>query len=446
MPADNLTALQEVLKPRLGGVAQVDAMIRLGQVIDTAGLADVPPTLLIGNAEINVQMRVAGDVWSYHPGDTVVWTQRADVPLVLGVLPSIGTESDFEHEDFTPWHEIGDAGEPAFQNSWVNFGSGFETAGYWKQSDGWVRLKGVIKNGTTGSLVIVFSLPTGYRPPRSMYFTTQSTDGTAAIRVDQAGEVRIITTPGNTYVSLCGITFPSSMNFTSDAGTIHHRGRWNAPSLGSGWARANVGSSETTFFTRSDGWVWVTGAIDASSAPPGNAFSMPDDAAAGWRCHMCCGLGLGLSRSSIGGGDPGTGRGPRIWRVETGSTGVIYIGGINYFGQRSCTTSDHAPGTGVSFENSWVNWGADFQDVKYKKDAHGIVHVWGLADGSAASATTIFTLPVGYRPLGRHIFNSVRTGNGQGRIDVLADGQVVAQGFALNGFTSLTGVTFRAMQ
>src|SRR5262245_8049839 len=60
------------------------------------------------------------------------------------------------------WHEVGQPGEPAFQNGWQNYAPGsFETAGYYKDIFGVVRLKGYV---TAGTAARVFTLPAGYRP------------------------------------------------------------------------------------------------------------------------------------------------------------------------------------------------------------------------------------------------------------------------------------------
>jgi hypothetical protein len=43
-------------------------------------------------------------------------------------------------------------------------------------------------------------------------------------------------------------------------------------------------------------------------------------------------------------------------------------------------------------------WAASTVAPAYSKDGAGFVHLQGLASGSGASATTITTLPSGYRP------------------------------------------------
>lgn len=107
-----------------------------------------------------------------------------------------------------PWREIGATGEPAFANAWVNFGSTNETAAYYKDGVGVVRLKGVIKSGTVGSNC--FTLPTGYRPAADIIFAVASFDGTnwivGVLKVLSGGGVRPMAGSNNTF-SLSGVSF-----------------------------------------------------------------------------------------------------------------------------------------------------------------------------------------------------------------------------------------------
>lgn len=103
------------------------------------------------------------------------------------------------------WHKIGDTGEPAFANSWVDYNTGTRRAGFRKESNQVVRLYGMIKNGTVGSAA--FTLPVGYRPVGPLLCSTMS--GSAAGRVDVLtnGQVTPIGPSVNSWVSLDGITF-----------------------------------------------------------------------------------------------------------------------------------------------------------------------------------------------------------------------------------------------
>lgn len=73
------------------------------------------------------------------------------------------------------WHVVGAAGEPAFQNSWVNFGGIYATLAFRKDPFGKVKLRGTIKGGVNGTAV--FTLPVGYRPPADIAVPVETMSG-----------------------------------------------------------------------------------------------------------------------------------------------------------------------------------------------------------------------------------------------------------------------------
>lgn len=96
---------------------------------------------------------------------------------------------------------------PTLLNGWTNFGSGYETAGYYKDALGFIRLKGLIKGGTMGTAAFV--LPSGYRPSYRKMFPVLTSGGIGRVDIDTAGNVLIMNygTAANGYVSLDGIVF-----------------------------------------------------------------------------------------------------------------------------------------------------------------------------------------------------------------------------------------------
>lgn len=66
------------------------------------------------------------------------------------------------------WHNIGDPGEPAFQNLWFNNGGTFNPTGFFKDTAGFVHFRGMVQPGASQPLPndnVIFTLPVGYRPP-----------------------------------------------------------------------------------------------------------------------------------------------------------------------------------------------------------------------------------------------------------------------------------------
>ena len=116
----------------------------------------------------------------------VIWVDTDESP------PAVTRDINME-----PPHIVGQPGEPAFQNSWVNFDTSVYPAGrsarFRKYPDGRVRLAGLIRGGANGS--VMFTLPVGYRPyaagtnsPLTIAVTNAS-GGLANISVDTNGGV-----------------------------------------------------------------------------------------------------------------------------------------------------------------------------------------------------------------------------------------------------------------
>jgi S-layer homology domain len=85
----------------------------------------------------------------FCPGDPVTRQQMA-VFLVKGIFPE-------------PFHIVGTAGEPPFQNGWTNFNPALRTlVGFYIDSTNVVHFKGSLFAGASST--VAFTLPAGYRP------------------------------------------------------------------------------------------------------------------------------------------------------------------------------------------------------------------------------------------------------------------------------------------
>lgn len=108
---------------------------------------------------------------------------------------------------------IGEAGvTPILLNGWVDFGPNWSTAGYVKDGQNIVHLKGLIKSGIIADNTVLFNLPAGYRPTQRLVFPIAfAASGIDLIhgRVDVKvnGDVVVLTVTANAFLSLEGISF-----------------------------------------------------------------------------------------------------------------------------------------------------------------------------------------------------------------------------------------------
>lgn len=85
------------------------------------------------------------------------------------------------------WHEVGTSGEPAFENSWVNYALGHATAAFYKDPWGIVHIKGLVKSGTIGTAI--FTLPTGYIPALHLNYGSVSNNLFYRLEINSGGGV-----------------------------------------------------------------------------------------------------------------------------------------------------------------------------------------------------------------------------------------------------------------
>ncbi len=135
----------------------------------------------------------------YHIKDP---TQGEDIQ---GNFDALAKQFPISRKDIkveTP-HVVGGSGEPAFQNSWVNYDtSTFRGARFWKDAMGLVHLEGLVKNGAAAPSTI-FTLPAGYRPGNALIAVTVA-NSVAVSRVDIAATGNVVWQGGgtNAYLSL----------------------------------------------------------------------------------------------------------------------------------------------------------------------------------------------------------------------------------------------------
>lgn len=155
------------------------------------------------------QVRTKGADAAYSPWSAIA---QFDAVITRQIAPMLDLNTGRLEADATghEWKNVGAAGQPAFQNSWVNYdaaGTGFEEAGFCKRG-GIVYLKGLVKSGTISTTAPIFTLPLGYRPKNTRLFGTISNSAIGRIDIQPDGDV-IPVTGSNAWISLDGISFPA---------------------------------------------------------------------------------------------------------------------------------------------------------------------------------------------------------------------------------------------
>lgn len=122
----------------------------------------------------------------------------------------------------------------------------------------------------------------------------------------------------------------------------------------------------------------------------------------------------------------------------SGNFDIAVSGGYTQFGGRM-----GGAWTAVTYNTGWADYGSPWMGVSYKK-VGDLVLVRGLCVRSSGVATTIFTLPSGYRPANYIIFPQV-SADAFMRLDVQPDGQVVAYSGTPGTWINLTGIVFSTL-
>ena len=90
-----------------------------------------------------------------------------------------------------------------FENSWVNFGGGFNDCQYRKVGND-VEIRGMVKDGTIPATI--FTIPENFRPVNAYFFDAISGGSQGRIRIGDDGAVTIAAGSA-AYISLDGIRF-----------------------------------------------------------------------------------------------------------------------------------------------------------------------------------------------------------------------------------------------
>lgn len=157
-----------------------------------------------------IQVRV-GDTVMIVTSDPKVKGQNYIVG-VYGQWVDGYTAGDFEVEDdLTIGGTItqDDWTAPTLLNSWVNYGAEYNPAGYFRDKNGIVHLRGLVKNGSSAT-AIMFILPAEYRPAYKEHLSSHSAASACRIDILANGTINCPSGGSTTWTSIDGITFRAS--------------------------------------------------------------------------------------------------------------------------------------------------------------------------------------------------------------------------------------------
>lgn len=96
---------------------------------------------------------------------------------------------------------------PTLTSGVTNLGQGYQTAGYYKDAQGFIHLRGFLQGASNGKTL--FTLPVGYRPSSQRVFATFSNHTYNTSRVDIYTDGKVVSTTSGAWVLLDGIMFNS---------------------------------------------------------------------------------------------------------------------------------------------------------------------------------------------------------------------------------------------
>lgn len=104
-----------------------------------------------------------------------------------------------------PWRSVGAFGQPAWQNGWSNYGSGFQVVQFRKAGGDMIQIRGLAVIGSSNT---IFTLPTGYRPTSRQLRVTDGGVMFGRVDVHTTGEVIMV------YGAAAGAYFSVETDFS----------------------------------------------------------------------------------------------------------------------------------------------------------------------------------------------------------------------------------------
>jgi len=158
----------------------------------------------VANREMTVLLSLLPGGMTVLPKPGEVWWIERRTTVWTFLYRELAYDGEGAGETIQAVLPDGEWNVPTFANGWVNYGGSFNPAGYRRDSEGWVHLRGLVKSGTVGQTI--YTLPEGYRPAYRELFMALSNGSVGRIDVTAAGAV-ICDVGNNAWISMDGMTF-----------------------------------------------------------------------------------------------------------------------------------------------------------------------------------------------------------------------------------------------
>lgn len=316
----------------------------------------------------------------------------------------------------TVWQDI------PLQGAWVRYDTTYNSLQAVLLESGIVMLRGLVKNGTLGTVLGV--LPVGYRPDTYQVFPVITFNGNNAGVVQIAPDGTMSVLRGNvSWVSLWGIQFPAA-----DPNRV-----WTPVTVGSGFTAGAAATWGTpAYWMDKYGRYWTRGYINSPTAAPATNAVIMSGLPVGENIHIA---GTTGATTSTG------------WTLARAASGAHTYGGGTVNGVLFLTmpngpfyTNAHLPmWTNQPFQGAWVQQ-SGWPTPSWIAMPDGLVSWRGLGV-SGTYSTAITNVPVGRNTSGYRGLYLNTSNHTAGRTDVSVAGQSIIPNIGTS-WTSLWNIHY----
>lgn len=289
-----------------------------------------------------------------------------------------------------------------FQNSWFNYGGGYEECAYWMDPDGFVNIKGLARNNSgLISVQEMTTLPSDYWPEYSYTFQTIADNNILSRnQVDTSGRISTdasVSYSGSVWISLSGKSYPSAKV----------KG-WTNVSFQNSWGNdVTTSTAPASYIMDSNGYVHLRGHIQGGSNGT-TVFTLPDGYRPPWQCmHYSTSYNAGHIFA----------------RVDIQTDGQVVI--VNGAGPRLALDDIVFPTSALEYtpmqmRSSWRPHNTTREETwcnpSYNVDDFGIIHYAGLINGGTIN--TLSSYHGGGQTTGGAELIATASNSALGRLDI----------------------------